>query len=206
MQQSELDELMALHELWITSFGKQGKQLWFEDADLSGFDFSGRILVDSYLPCVNLDGTNFADTNLGSSNLFGSSLRHANLQRAILGKANMDSVQANHAQFLEASMIRCELWDADLRGASLDRALLRGTYLSGADLRGCTIRFARLEKVTIRDAVLGPIDSTGATGSFMSADVFWETDGQRQVLDAEQLTAALREAGAGEITAIAPSI
>ena len=66
------------------------------------------------------------------------------------------------------------------------------------------MRSAVLEIATLADAVLGPIDATGATGSIMSHPAFWETDGQRQVLDAEQLITALQAAGAGEIIPIAP--
>jgi hypothetical protein len=40
----------------------------------------------------------------------------------------------------------------------------------------------------------------------MAENAFWETDDQREVVDPDQLIAALRAAGAGEISAIAPSI
>jgi hypothetical protein len=98
------------------------------------------------------------------------------------------------------------LYDADLRAASFDRALLTATDFVRADLRGCTMRFAVLEIVAIAGAILGSVDATGATGTIMAENAFWETDGQRVVVDPDQLIAALRAAGAGEISAIAPSI
>jgi uncharacterized protein YjbI with pentapeptide repeats len=206
MQQSELDELMGLHDVWLEMGGSHGKQLWLEYADLSGLDLSGRDLVDCFLPRANLDGANLADANIAAAHLYGASLRYTDLRRANLAKANLGEVQANHAQLVEANLLRCQFSNADLRGASLDQATLIKTFLRNADLRGCTMRFAKLEDVRLPGAVFGPIDATGATGSFMSADVFWETDGQRQVLNAEQFIAALQAAGAEEITAIAPSI
>jgi uncharacterized protein YjbI with pentapeptide repeats len=206
MQQREIDLLLNSHELWITSYGKQGKQLWLEDADVSGLDLSGRLLVESQLPGVNLDGVNLADSNLGGARLYGASMRHANLRHAHLGKADLRNVQADHSQFVEANLLRCMLYDADLRAASFDRALLTATDFVRADLRGCTMRFAVLEIVARAGAILGSGDATGATGTIMAENAFWETDGQRVVVDPDQLIAALRAAGAGEISAIAPSI
>lgn len=196
MQQSEADELAALHELWLDSHGRHGQQLWLEDADLSGLEFSRRVLVDSLLSCVHLDGANLVDADLAGAQLVGSSLRHADLHGANLGKANLDTVHADHAQLIDASRIRCTLRDADLRGTNMD----------GADLRGCTMRFATLDRCWFVSAVLGPTDATGASGTIGSGAVIWEADGQRRVLDVDQLLEILRAAGAGDITAFTPGI
>jgi uncharacterized protein YjbI with pentapeptide repeats len=211
----EVDELVALHELWLEQFqpclrdtlGKQrrhGQQLWLDDTDLSGLNLAGRNLADSVLIGVNLDGANLAGSALHDATLVGASLRHANLRRVNLVKANLNKVRADHIQLTEANLTRCDLSDADLRGASLDRATLIKTSLDRADLRGCSLRLAKLDRLGIPDAVLGSLDAAGATGTIMPATFIWESDGRRQELDTDQLIAALRDAGAGEITAFTP--
>lgn len=208
LDEREVEELVALHELWLDSFGKsfgewgkRGQQLWLEDADLAGIDLSGRNLMNCVLQGVNLDGANLAGANLNDAVLNGASLRHADLRRTTMYKANLENVQADHIQLMEAKLTRCELNDADLRGASLDHAVLIKTFMHRAGLRGGSMRFAKLDRCWIEDAVLGPLYATGASGTIMPGTFIWEGDGQRQTLDTDQLIAALRAAGSGEITA-----
>lgn len=66
------------------------------------------------------------------------------------------------------------------------------------------MRFAKLDRTSMKEAVLGGIDATGATGSIMAHPAFWETDGERQELDPDQIIAALLAAGASYIAGYKP--
>ncbi len=54
MTQSELDDLIAEHELWFKEGGATGRQLHLSDVDLSGLRLDDRRLHDSVFRRVNL--------------------------------------------------------------------------------------------------------------------------------------------------------
>jgi len=142
-----------------------------------------------WLPDADLSGLNLSGRDIALSNLERATLDGANLARAILERADLAETS---------------LRDANLRGASLDRAYLFKTIMSGADLRGCSLRYARLDWLFLDEAVLGDIDATGASGSIVVRNAFWESNGQRRKVGAWRLTSALEAAGARDIKAVSP--
>ncbi len=88
----ELKQILADHQRWVETDGKEGEQ-----SDLSRTDLQGAALVGA---------------NLVSASLQGANLGGAKLQKAILFRANLQG----------ADLPRADLQGADLRGADLTKA------------------------------------------------------------------------------------
>ena len=113
---AELKEILAQHQLWLTS--EDGKR-----ADLRGADLSGANLRDA-----DLSGANLRDADLRGADLSGADLREADLS-----EANLSDADLRGADLREADLSEANLSDADLRGADLSGANL---ILIGQDIRG----------------------------------------------------------------------
>jgi uncharacterized protein YjbI with pentapeptide repeats len=113
MTQTELNELVRLHKLWLIG-DPAGKKANLSDADLRG--------------------ANLSDANLSGANLSGANLRGANLSGAYLSVANLRDANLRGANLSGANLSGAYLSDANLRGANLSGAYLRGANLSGAYL------------------------------------------------------------------------
>jgi uncharacterized protein YjbI with pentapeptide repeats len=103
LTQTELDEILRLHTIWLDSEGREGKY-----ADLS------------YTDCSKLS---FREANLAGANLPWTDLTGANLSGARLIVANLT----------EANLTGANLSVADLTGANLSGANLEEANLSGAE-------------------------------------------------------------------------
>jgi hypothetical protein len=78
IQQSELNEIIRLHERYLEDSEKGAR------ADLRGVDLSGADLGSSNLNGAYLNGTNFSNAYLNNANLRGAHLSGANLEGANL--------------------------------------------------------------------------------------------------------------------------
>ena len=105
MDQTQLEECIRLHELWLD--GSSGGVR----ADLSG---------------ANLSGASLWRTNLQHADLSRASLSGANLQHTDLSEANLQ-----HTDLSRASLRYANLQHTDLSGANLSGADLKGTILEG---------------------------------------------------------------------------
>ena len=76
-------ERLKLRQEWLASFGQAGRQLWLEDADLTGLDLSDRDLSQAHLAGARLDSVCLCQANLYSANLASASLCGVNLTRGI---------------------------------------------------------------------------------------------------------------------------
>jgi len=89
-----LKEVIALHEKWVSSEGKEGTRLSLHNAPLQEADLH--------------------DVNLQDADLKGAKLSVADLMRANLRRANL-----READFWMADMKDANLQGADLQGANL---------------------------------------------------------------------------------------
>ena len=89
-----LKEVVAQHEKWVASDGKEGSRLILQNAQLQEADLHDRNLQDADLP--------------------GAKLSVADLMRANLRRANL-----RDADFWMADMKETNLQGADLQGANL---------------------------------------------------------------------------------------
>ena len=129
MNQSELDEILKQHKLWVDSLGKEGKQADLERA--------------------NLERANLERANLREANLEGASLLGANLRDAFLEGANL----------IRANLKGANLKGAILEGADLEGANLEGANLEGANLEGADLERAKLPEKLLQAGKLYEISS-----------------------------------------------
>ncbi|HWE73488.1 MAG TPA: pentapeptide repeat-containing protein [Stellaceae bacterium] len=170
---NDLDEplvvLLAKHERWVETQGREGAQL-----DLSGFDLrnapplAGAELAalkasDSVLYGLNLAGTVFAaaqldradlrSCNLRGADLRGVSLKGARLTNSDLRDCRLGPLIMNEGQRVVSRLDRAILRNVDLRGADLKDAVLRGADLSNANLVGARLDGTNLENTTLAGTI-----------------------------------------------------
>ena len=138
MEQTELNEILEQHRLWIG--GKRGKCASLRNADLrganlTGADLTGANLTDAFLEGAFLEFANLWGANLSRANLRGANLTRASLEDADLRYANLTDADLTDADLTHADLTGANLTDADLTGANLLGADLGGAYLTGANLR-----------------------------------------------------------------------
>jgi uncharacterized protein YjbI with pentapeptide repeats len=161
---TDLDEplpaLIAQHERWVESEGREGAQL-----DLSGFDlrtapplagaelaalkasdsvFYGLNLMGIGLQAAQLDRADLRSCNLRGADLRGISLKGARLTNADLRECRLGPLIVKDKQKVITHLDRAILRNADLRGADLSEAVLRACDLSNANLTGARLDDADL--------------------------------------------------------------
>ena len=118
MTQTELNEVLRLHKLWI-NHKAGGKRANLRYADLAGADLRS--------------------ANLTDADLTGADLRSANLTGADLTDADLRSANLTDADLTDADLTGADLRSADLRSANLRYADLIYADLTGADLAGANL-------------------------------------------------------------------
>ena len=108
MDQSELDEVVRLHGMWLRGEG------------------GGRR--------ADLTGANLTNANLRHAILTGAILTGADLWNAILTDAILTEATLRGANLEDADLTGANLEDADLEDANLTRAILTGAILTDAAL------------------------------------------------------------------------
>ena len=200
LNQSDLDQRLREHQMWVDSAGEVGTQLWLPEADLAGVDLSGRDLTEAHLAGAVLDDARLTGTLLSGAILAGCSLRRATLESANLSKANLDRIRAEEARMAGANLLRCSFIAADLRRSMLDRTSMVRTLWARADLRSCSMRGAQFDRTSFNEARFEQLDATGARGTFLAEKVTLSSSSGPYVGSADQLLAFLREAGASDIS------
>lgn len=182
-----LQDVLAAHQRWVHSAGKEGKRAELAEAALGRATLRLVVLSEANLAGADLDRAILSSARLHGANLQGASLRGADLQEAALPRANLqgaDLFETNltGANLVEANLQAANLYLADFRVADLQRATLQrallkeatlqdanlqganlqGANLQGADLRGADLRRANLREVNLVDANLQGSDLQGA--------------------------------------------
>ena len=94
--ETELNNILASHKLWVETKGKQGAR-------------------------ANLMYANLARANLTDANLMYADLTDANLARADLTGANLTDANLMYANLMYANLARANLTGADLTGTILEK-------------------------------------------------------------------------------------
>lgn len=89
VSRSELDEILADHQLWLDSDGRRGKQADLRGASLQKADLRRADLQEVDLRRADLRGANLQKAYLRSVRLYGANLQGANLSGADLTGAKM---------------------------------------------------------------------------------------------------------------------
>jgi len=147
MEQSRLNEILAVHREWIRGEpGSKRADLTGADltgANLSGANLFGANLFGAYLSGADLTGANLTGAYLFGAYLSGADLSGANLFGAYLSGADLSGANLSGANLSGANLFGADLTGANLFGADLTGAYLFGAYLSGAYLSGANLSGAK---------------------------------------------------------------
>ncbi|MEV4510929.1 pentapeptide repeat-containing protein [Dactylosporangium sp. NPDC049525] len=151
---------------WRQSHGPPN--LW--DADLTGMNLAGRNLAHADLRLANLEGADLRSAVLRKAKLRGARLTHADLRNADLsgadlGKAELEmgdgglyyvptvlrgarlaGCNLSAASLIGADLSDCQLVRVDLSNANLDGASVYGTSCWDVDLKGASQRNLRVTR------------------------------------------------------------
>ncbi|MEZ4463100.1 MAG: pentapeptide repeat-containing protein [bacterium] len=139
--------LLADHQAWVASRGREGNRLSAPRADLrgrdlQGLDLRGAALLEARLHGADLRGARLDDALLSAADLTGADLRGASARRAHLRGAR-----------LVGARIDADLRGADLREVAFDQARVEGIALRDARVVGTELREATWD--ALRDAWCG---------------------------------------------------
>ena len=181
--EEELKRILADHNAWLLSDGKNGQRANLQDAGLSSANLKGAGLCDANLKGAGLILANLQGAVLSGAQLQGAHLAHADLRGAHLHAANiegadLDSANLQGAQLQVANLEGANLASANLKGADLREANLKGADLSGAALQGANLLDASFRDARLKDAGFlagagDPFDDAAnlSTEQFAGADV-----------------------------------
>jgi uncharacterized protein YjbI with pentapeptide repeats len=132
--------VLAQHEKWLESDGREGKQAVFERADLSGMDLSERLLRLVVFRRCSLAGALFAGTQLFAVDFSGSDLRQALFRGAVVNGGRFDDADLSTADFRECRIAPLPLAGegggqivTSFNGAKLTRNTLAGAIVVAGD-------------------------------------------------------------------------
>jgi len=154
---NNVSEILKQHAIWLET-NDLGKQ-----ADLSGADLNGAVLIRADLSGADLNGANLSGADLNGANLSGVNLSRADLSGADLSGADLSRADLNGANLSGANLRRADLSGADLSGADLSRANLSKADLSEADLSGANLR-------AIKGKTIYTLSSTQYTAFYIKED------------------------------------
>lgn len=125
----DMAPILASHQDWLRSGGREGQRATLRKTDLSGADLINANLADADLQEVIL-----CDAQCREANFQGADMRYADL-------SNIDAVMSNMgvARLRHANMSLAQLNGANLRGTDLAGATLRGAVLDEADFSGSNL-------------------------------------------------------------------
>lgn len=108
--------------------------LSYSNAELTGKDFSGQILVGAEFANSNLQFTNFGDADLRGTVFSGSvmtkvNLHGANLSYGMLDQANLTGVDLSDAILVETILLGSTFKDTNITGADFTNAILDGAQV-----------------------------------------------------------------------------
>jgi uncharacterized protein YjbI with pentapeptide repeats len=165
VSQSELDDAIGLHGLWLEN-RKSGRRADFASCNLSGLDFGYGVMNQ-----ILLRNADFTDADLSGIGGNDVNFHHASLQYADLAGANLKSPVFCHA-ILNGANCRSVVWgwpwgaepnggDQPPTDAVFMNTSLSGAVLDGARVRGffydCSLTAASLDGTDLsRSRFVGP--------------------------------------------------
>src|SRR5215469_11184111 len=95
----EIEQMLALHQLYLNTGYHDGHRANFSSADLTGRDFSGLKLRGIKMDRAVLHGADFTKAHLQSANLIGAMLQEARFDKADLSRARLSGANLVSASF-----------------------------------------------------------------------------------------------------------
>jgi uncharacterized protein YjbI with pentapeptide repeats len=143
-----------------------------------GADLTKADLGNARLAGVDLTGAKLVEAQLEGAELANAVLAGANLSSARLEKADLTGgVQAQGANFLNASLQGADLTGAQLQFTDFSSAAMQGALLNFAQLQGAILRDADLGAASLLRAKLQGADMTGMrmAGTDLRGAAIWRT-------------------------------
>ena len=122
MKNTELQQILNDHKLWLDSNGERGARANLEKAYLYNADFYK----------ANLENANFINADLENAHLYNADLEGANLENANLENANLYKANLENANLYKANLGNTNLENANLENANLENANLKYANITGA--------------------------------------------------------------------------
>lgn len=167
MKQSELEQILAQHKIWLNSNKVEGKQADLSCIDLRGAklagadlrqaklvhtDFRGADLRTVNMEKAKLETANFEKADLRNATLRGAKLGRTRMIRSDLRRVNFEAADLKEADFMEAVMLEAKMEKTDCAGTNLEKAIMTRVNLSGANLS-----FANLRRGNLNESVLNQV-------------------------------------------------
>jgi uncharacterized protein YjbI with pentapeptide repeats len=153
ISQDELKDMLAEHDKWVKSRGKEGQQANITGATALSVNLEGADLKRAILSQVDFFEAKLANTKLFQADLHCANLHSADLQDADLRLADLRSSNLGYAEFGGAKLLNANLRNAALNDANLSKVSglqagqLAGTNLSNAKLPDDIEKFRGLKQV-----------------------------------------------------------
>ena len=145
-------------------------------ASARGADLSRARLTNARLWGIDLSGAKLDEAQLDGADLSNARLVGTSLTSAHLDKAELTGgVEAQGANFLNASLQGADLTGAQLQLADFSSAALQGAVLDFARLEGAVLRDANLEAASLQKVNLVGADMSGMrmAGTDLRGAVIW---------------------------------
>lgn len=133
LSNDDLQRIIAEHQRYKATDGKQGRQADLSVYTIEDFDFSGLDLSEIHAQSSIFTRCRFIGCDLYAVDFSNSSLRDADFSNSTLAKASFYEVDARGARFDHAKMSQVEFIKSDLRGASFRDADLSSYIISECD-------------------------------------------------------------------------
>lgn len=156
-------------------------------------DFYRANLAGAHMAGIDLRGARLEEAQLESADLANSILVGTSFSNAHLDKAELTGgVQAQGANFLNASLQGTDLRGAQLQFADFSSAAMHGAVLNFAQLQGSILRDADLEAASLQHAKVQGADLSGSkmaaadlrgVSIWMTLPPEWDTTGMADLSD-----------------------
>lgn len=123
-------------------------------ADLRHADLVGQNLAGSDLRGANLTRADLRGANLSAANLEGADLTAARMHKINAASTNFRNTRLIGADLEAGRLMRSDFSGADFTGASLEFARLNHAWFIGAKLVSCNLQEAKFVSVRLDDAVI----------------------------------------------------
>lgn len=161
-----LNQALDLHEKWLKTKGKEGRQFVAANADFTGMDFSHRDLSGAQWTRCRFVSCTFYDAALGESfagatKLFGCTVLKCNFNAAQLTGTFLSDCLLDGCHFTGAKLLRVSatgMTGVAVKGNDFGFCSIHDSSLGAMDLTGSTFESCHLELVRFSKCTLGPVD------------------------------------------------
>ena len=139
----DLEEALELHQLWVDTAYKEGKQCSVKGKDMRAFKLAEMDIAHIQVVGGRFDGMDLSGTIFRKSNLSGSIFNGATMVKANLAVCRLKMAKFKKANLAQADFRGSDLSQADFSGANLSGCDLNAAFLEGANLTGANLSTAK---------------------------------------------------------------